>query len=347
MTDTLLSELHTDLCKVRRDSVDNLAKDVSRDAKVVELTKTDFGKKILSLTTLMNKYGDPGYQSEALDVILSSPIYARLDEEAEKDDGLDYTDHLVKQLLKWFKEDFFTWVNKPKCPQCGNEEQDQIQGIQAWAPYTKEHFEGQAAVVERYKCLKCKTTIEFPRYNNPATLLKTRCGRCGEWDNCFILLMKSLGLKVRYLWNAEDHVWCEYYSENLQRWVHLDCCENAFDNPLLYNRGWAKKMSYVFAIADHYIRDVTDKYIDKELDRALPRDKMSETDLQKVLAAIDLSLFAKISDESTLLEATSDLIHDYRNMTGTNALAPTKTGPMLPRQSGSAQWTADRNENGL
>lgn len=28
------------------------------------------------------------------------------------------TDHKIKLLLKWFKEDFFQWVNSPSCSLC-------------------------------------------------------------------------------------------------------------------------------------------------------------------------------------------------------------------------------------
>jgi hypothetical protein len=28
------------------------------------------------------------------------------------------TDHRIRLLLKWFKEDFFLWVNGPKCLLC-------------------------------------------------------------------------------------------------------------------------------------------------------------------------------------------------------------------------------------
>ena len=34
--------------------------------------------------------------------------------------------------------------------------------------------------------------IEFPRINNPVTLLTTRRGRCGEWVNCFMLILQAL-----------------------------------------------------------------------------------------------------------------------------------------------------------
>ncbi|GMG27882.1 unnamed protein product [Ambrosiozyma monospora] len=204
-------------------------------------------------------------------------------------------------------------------------------------------------MVERYKCNKCGTVNEFPRYGNAMTLLKFRKGRCGEWANCFTLILKSLGLKVRYLWNLEDHVWCEYYSKNLKRFIHLDPCENAFDNPLLYNHGWGKKMSYVFAISDHYIQDVSDRYVDSKSDKKLPRNRISELDLNKFLAIVNLTNFLRIKDTNDYLETVSEFLNDYNQRKGITKLAHSKTPlstEMLPRQSGSADWTKSRGEDG-
>ncbi|VEL40669.1 unnamed protein product [Protopolystoma xenopodis] len=37
------------------------------------------------------------------------------------------------------------------------------------------------------------------------------------------------------------------YSPNAGRWVHCDPCEAKMDAPLLYEAGWGKQLSYVFA----------------------------------------------------------------------------------------------------
>jgi peptide-N4-(N-acetyl-beta-glucosaminyl)asparagine amidase len=45
------------------------------------------------------------------------------------------------------------------------------------------------------------------------------------------------GLDARYILDVTDHVWAEYYSDAMQRWVHLDPCEAAYDTPHLYEVG--------------------------------------------------------------------------------------------------------------
>lgn len=33
-----------------------------------------------------------------------------------------------------------------------------------------------------------------------------------------------------------DHVWCEYWSEKLDRWVHIDPCEAKVDGAGIYEK---------------------------------------------------------------------------------------------------------------
>lgn len=140
-------------------------------------------------------------------------------------------------------------------------------------------------------------------YSEPRVLLKTRLGRCGEWANLFTLLLRALGLRTRYVYNTEDHVWNEvsiqallpdsafslinlcylkYYSTHLRRWVHLDSCEAAFDTPLLYDQGWGKKMRYCIAFSLQGATDVTRGYVLDWNACLSRRDEIPEADLATV-----------------------------------------------------------------
>jgi peptide-N4-(N-acetyl-beta-glucosaminyl)asparagine amidase len=83
------------------------------------------------------------------------------------------------------------------------------------------------------------------------------CRRCGEWAHTFLLVLRAVGLDARHVTDDADHVWCEYYSSALGRWVHVDACEEAWDTPLLYEGGWGKKLAYVFGCSRHGVTDVT------------------------------------------------------------------------------------------
>ena len=117
---------------------------------------------------------------------------------------------LLVQLTQWFKHRFFKWANNISCSTCGGGETDGIGGA---PPTAEERMIGWAGMVELYKCRACKSVTRFPRLNNPAALLDSKIGRCGEWANCFTLCCLALGFEARHVHDWTDHVWTEVFME--------------------------------------------------------------------------------------------------------------------------------------
>ena len=127
-------------------------------------------------------------------------------------------------------------------------------------PITEDEKGGDASRVEVYRCSDCPAVTRFPRYNNVATLIHSRTGRCGEWANAFTGIARACDFDVRYVLDFTDHVWTELWSDEEGRWMHADSCEGALDTPLVYSTGWGKKLNYVFAFSREEIADVARRY---------------------------------------------------------------------------------------
>uniref|UniRef100_A0A8C6TQZ2 Peptide-N(4)-(N-acetyl-beta-glucosaminyl)asparagine amidase n=1 Tax=Neogobius melanostomus TaxID=47308 RepID=A0A8C6TQZ2_9GOBI len=222
-------------------------------------------------------YENPEIQRKARSSIpheqLSSNAEKRMQEAKEADPGckVGKEDFVVLELLRWFKQDFFSWVDALPCSRCGG----RTQNTGALSPSTEDLRWG-AQRVENHFCQTCQLSNRFPRYNNPEKLLETRRGRCGEWANCFTLCCRAMGLEARYVWDSTDHVWTEVYSPSQRRWLHCDSCENTCDKPLLYEVGWGKKLSYILAFSRDQVVDVTWRYSCKHPEVLSRRTKVQE-----------------------------------------------------------------------
>jgi peptide-N4-(N-acetyl-beta-glucosaminyl)asparagine amidase len=113
-----------------------------------------------------------------------------------------------------------------------------------------EDRENGASRIESYKCKDDGVVTRFPRYNNPVKLFETKTGRCGEYANAFTAICIALGHNARKCLDWTDHVWTEVYVDEMQRWVHLDPCDGYYDEPLAYEKGWGKSLTYVIGTSN-------------------------------------------------------------------------------------------------
>lgn len=305
--------------------------------------KEEFEGRLRPYVDQVLLYGDPVRQEAAqksvpIDELEEKAAIALAKDGKFKPDKVEQNHAFLLQLLFWFKQSF-RWVNQPQCSRCGF---DTVSIGMVNATVEDLRFGGNR--VELYRCKKCSGTTRFPRYNDPLKLVETRRGRCGEWANCFTLYCRAFGYQARLVLDFTDHVWTECFSDHLGRWMHLDPCEGAFDQPLLYEEGWNKKLTYVIALAKDGVYDVTKRYTRKWHEILRRRLITSEANVQGVIS----SLTKETRRHFSSIEKASLENRDKQELEEIERLNyPEEVSCSLPgRQSGSKEWRISRDELG-
>ncbi|XP_021742232.1 peptide-N(4)-(N-acetyl-beta-glucosaminyl)asparagine amidase-like [Chenopodium quinoa] len=288
-------------------------------------------------------YEDPTRQEAArktvpVDELEEKSLVAIAKKEGNFEPTKDERDHaFLLELLIWFKQSF-SWVNAPPCDSCGNQTIGQGMGV----PSPAEMKYGGSRV-ELYRCSFCSRITRFPRYNDPIKILETKKGRCGEWANCFTLYCRAFGYESRPVLDFTDHVWTECFSHHLGRWMHLDPCEGIYDNPLLYEKGWNKKLNYVIAIAKDGVYDVTKRYTRKWHEVLTRRNITTEQNLCNDLEKLTKQCRKGLKpEEISLLEERYKIEKEAieRDLHSKGDAAVSLPG----RLSGDKQWRISRSE---
>ncbi|KAK7576058.1 hypothetical protein V9T40_012344 [Parthenolecanium corni] len=304
----------------------------NRTSTAVALKKVILFEEIRSISKLVLLYENKDLQATARSIIPLDNLKSQCSKMRRGKDKFAEEFALVFELMRWFKYDFFKWMNSPECEKCKCSST-----FKGFSQRPEDLV--KANRVEEYTCPKCQDRLIFPRYNDPAILLITRTGRCGEWANCFCLLCRSLGYETRFILDKTDHVWVEIFSKSLSRWIHCDPCENTLDKPLMYEKGWNKKLSYVIAISCEEIQDVTWRYT-TDFDKVRARRKLCREE--------DLIIFMlKFSNElqTSLPQERKSYLAKRRLYECIEMLAPPQAdGEYDGRTSGSLEWRLNRNE---
>ena len=179
----------------------------------------------------------------------------------------------LKPLLHWFKIDLMKWMpNDLRCSSCN-------------VPMGVQVIEGNSLILRKtevYTCVKCGSTLIFPRYVKILKIAETRVGRCSEWSILFGAILNSLSIQTRIVHDNLDHCWNESLINN--KWIHVDSTLSypiSFNHPYYYEQNWGKEYEYILAFSPNSIEDVTTSYTEKWQMVQQRRGKKDKTDLLK------------------------------------------------------------------
>eukprot|EP00282_Hemiselmis_andersenii_P033194 CAMPEP_0169452028 /NCGR_PEP_ID=MMETSP1042-20121227/14009_1 /TAXON_ID=464988 /ORGANISM="Hemiselmis andersenii, Strain CCMP1180" /LENGTH=357 /DNA_ID=CAMNT_0009563973 /DNA_START=36 /DNA_END=1109 /DNA_ORIENTATION=+ len=193
------------------------------------------------------------------------------------------TKEAMLPVLHWFRKQYPYYHQK--CLSCGHDDTTSLGTVRAGE-------EGLATTrsIENFHCPVCNHYTRFPRFSSLERIIESGRGRCGEYSCLWYALGQALGYVTRWVVDWEDHVWIEVKVQG--QWCHIDPCEAAFEDKLMYS-GWGKKHTYVVAFSREGVEDVTSDYCeDMEAcrDRRDLTDRQFEAELDKARAALTSEL---------------------------------------------------------
>ena len=182
-------------------------------------------------------------------------------------------------IPRWFRHDFFTYVDNPPCSLCGT-----LTIFQVETTPTREESARGATKTELHDCSNddCGACELSSRYENVWTLMQTWWGRGKEWANYSTMLCRAMGVRARFVWHSDENCWTEMYSDTQTRWIHVDACEESWDMPQFYAQTWGKNMDYCIAFSNDGATDVTRRHVRKP-EQALSGTICSEEALESMI----------------------------------------------------------------
>ncbi|CAM9361779.1 unnamed protein product [Discosporangium mesarthrocarpum] len=181
----------------------------------------------------------------------------------------------LKGLLEWFRKDFPYYYGA--CLSC----ESRNSTFMGYVHPSQEELDYKAGRTELYWCPACGQVSRFARFTAVSKVLETRRGRCGEYSVLMLHLLEALGYSCRWVVDWEDHVWLEASIGG--RWVHIDPCEAAVDEPLLYE-SWGKQQTYILAFSPQEVVDVTSTYT-SDFEAAKSRRDVGEDTIRSLISS--------------------------------------------------------------
>ena len=256
--------------------------------------------------------------------------------------GMDEKQQLenLKHFLEWFRSQFPYYYDR--CGVCGasmkedadqkecsndeskteddSDEDNQVEDHQTFVGYiypSEDEVLGKASRTELYQCHKCSSFTRFPRFNSAMHVMDHRRGRCGEYSMLLFRFLRALDHECRWVVDWADHVWAEIALTDevgQRRWVHLDPCEAAVDENLIY-QDWGKKQTYILgfyaprqithangssrSLPIPLIEDVTQGYTSDSWEEICKRREESEEDVHQSIKKAAGELKTKLINENS------------------------------------------------